>query len=278
MLRPAARSVHPAEEFKYLFSVCTLVTGVDEYNEMLSSFVEAGFTEDFCQYLYIDNCRTNIFDAYAGINRFLREAEGKYLIICHQDILLDYDNAEKLMNRIEEVEAADPNWAVLGNAGGVNLKYLSLYVVQSSGPMLYETNFPLKTMTLDENFLVIKKSANLALSGQLSGFHLYGTDICLVADFMGYNSYIIQFKLLHKSLGNPDQSFSEAQSRLTEKYTRALRPRFLRTPFARFYISGSRFMTIIGNSRIVLFFARKYYQLFKRRKDYQLKVDKSDQL
>lgn len=269
-----ARSINADEEFKYLFSICTLVTGIDEYNEMLGSFVKAGFTEDFCQYLYIDNTQANIFEAYSGVNRFLREAEGKYIIVCHQDILLDYDKAEDLIKRIKEVEDADPNWAVLGNAGGVNLKYLSLYVVQSSGPMLFETIFPLKTMTLDENFLVVKKSANLSLSRQLSGFHLYGTDICLVADILGYNSYIIEFKLLHKSLGNADKSFTDLQSQLIERYTKALRPRFLRTPFSRFYISGSRLMTWIGNSGIILFFARKYYQLFKRVKDYQLKIDK----
>ncbi|MDB5153708.1 MAG: acyl esterase [Mucilaginibacter sp.] len=274
MLDVNARSIKTEEEFKYLFSICTLVSRSDEYNEMLDSFVKAGFTEDFCQYLYIDNTETNTFEAYKGINRFLREAEGKYLIICHQDILLNYDRAEDLIKRITEIEEADSNWAVLGNAGGVNLKYLSLYIVQSAGPMLYETNFPLKTMTLDENFLIVKKSANLSLSNNLAGFHLYGTDICLIADILGYNSYIIEFKLLHKSLGNVDKTFFDLKLQLVQKYTQSLRPRFLRTPFARFYISGSRLKTFINNSGIILFFARKYYQCFRRAKDCQLKINK----
>src|SRR3569833_1209222 len=201
MINEIAKPVTAAEEFKYLFSVCTFVTRHDEYNEMLDSFIKAGFTTDICQYLYIDNTETNTYGAYKGINRFLREAAGKYIIVCHQDILMNYDDADCLKKKIDEVEQADPNWAVLGNAGGVNLKYLSLYVVQSEASMLYETVFPLKTMTLDENFLVIKKAANLSLSNDLDGFHLYGTDICLVADILGYNSYVVQFKLLHKSLG-----------------------------------------------------------------------------
>jgi hypothetical protein len=204
----------------------------------------------------------------------LGDAVGKYIIICHQDILLDYDKAEDLIDRISEVEAADPDWAVLGNAGGINLKYLSLYVVQSSGPMLFETNFPVKTMTLDENFLVVKRSANLSLSNNLAGFHLYGTDICLIADMLGYNAYVIQFKLLHKSLGNADETFFDLRSQFIEKYKKALRPRFFRTPFTRFYVSGSRFKTWLNNTNIMLFFARKYCQLFRRVKDYQLKVDK----
>jgi len=274
MINKAAKPIKAGEEFKYLFSVCTLVTRDDEYNEMLDSFTKAGFTEDICEYLYIDNIRDNTFEAYKGINRFLQRALGKYIIICHQDILLDYDRAEDLIKRIDEVDRADPNWAVLGNAGGINLKYLSLYVVQGSVPMLYETVFPLRTMTLDENFLVVKNAANLSLSNDLSGFHLYGTDICLLADIAGYNSYVIQFKLLHKSLGNPDKSFTELESRLVKKYTRAMRPRFFRTPFARLYISGSRLKTWISNSGAILFFARKYYQLFKKPKDYQLKIKK----
>ena len=274
MLSVNAGSIKKEEEFKYLFSVCTLVSNLDEYNEMLGSFIKAGFTEDTCQYLFIDNTATNTFDAYKGINRFLREAAGKYIIICHQDILLDYDKAEDLVKRIEEVEAADPDWAILGNAGGINLKYLSLYVVQSSGPMLFETNFPVKTMTLDENFLVVKNSANLSLSNNLSGFHLYGTDICLIADVLGYNAYVIQFKLLHKSLGNADETFFNLESQFIQKYNKALRPRFFRTPFTRFYVSGSRFKTWLNNSSLIMFFARKYYQLFRSAEDYRLKIGK----
>ncbi len=275
MLNVAAKPIKTEEDFKYLFSVCTLVSRPDEYREMLDSFQKAGFGEDRCEYLYIDNSEgTNALEAYQGINRFLRAAKGKYLILCHQDILLDYDRADDLIKKIHEVDAADPNWAVLGNAGGVNLKYLSLYVVQSSGPMLYETNFPLKTMTLDENFLVVRAAANLCLSNDLSGFHLYGTDICLMADILGYNAYVIEFKLLHKSLGNVDRSFFDLESRLIAKYSRALRPRFIRTPFARFYIAGGKLRTFAGNNAIMLFFARKYYQIFKSPKDYKLKTDR----
>jgi hypothetical protein len=272
MLNAAAKSIKAEEEFKYLFSVCTLVSRTDEYNEMLDSFIKAGFGEDRCEYLYIDNSQgANVLEAYQGINRFLREARGQYIIICHQDILLNYDGADELIKKINEVQSTDPNWAVLGNAGGVNLKYLSLYIVQNSGPMLYETSFPLKTMTLDENFLVVRAKANLSLSNDLSGFHLYGTDICLLADILGYNAYIIEFKLLHKSLGNVDRSFFDLESRLIRKYTRALRPRFLRTPFAQFYIAGGRLRTFFGNTPLALFFARKYYQIFRSSKDYKLK-------
>ena len=274
MLNVNAKPINREEEFKYLFSICTLVSKLDEYNEMLDSFLKAGFTEDFCQYLYIDNTVTNNFEAYKGINRFLREAEGKYLIICHQDILLNYDNAEDLINRITEVDEADPDWAVLGNSGGVNLKHLSLYIMQNSTAMLYEKNTPIKTMTLDENFLVVKKSSNLSLSNDLAGFHLYGTDICLIADVLGYNTYVIKFKLLHKSLGTADKTFFDLKLQLIQKYNKALRGRFLRTPFTRFYVSGSRIKTLINNTAIVLFFARKFYQCFRRSKGYQLKVNK----
>jgi hypothetical protein len=269
-----AMALPTQEKFKFLFSICTLVTGMSEYNEMIASFENAGFNHELCEYLYIDNTTSNSLDAYQGINRFLRNAAGRYIIICHQDILLNYDRADDLIKRIDEIEEADPNWAVLGNAGGVNLKHLSLYLVQPDAPMLYETLFPLRTMTLDENFLVVKNSANLSLSNKLSGFHLYGTDICLIADILGFNSYVIEFKLLHKSLGNPDRSYDEIRSQFISNYTRALRPRFFRTPFARFYISGSRLKTFINNTGFVLFLARKYYQIFRKSEGYQLKIRK----
>ena len=56
---------------------------------MLQSFFSQGFDEEICEFIYIDNSTQNTFEAYAGLNRFLREAKGKYIIICHQDILLN---------------------------------------------------------------------------------------------------------------------------------------------------------------------------------------------
>jgi hypothetical protein len=258
--------------FEYEFSVCTLVTNSDEYREMVESFFNAGFAENICEYIYIDNSVQNTFEAYAGLNRFLQEAKGKYIILCHQDILLHGHNLNDLRQRIEEIESLDPKWAILANAGGINLKYTAMHLIQGTGNVLHEKLLPLKTETVDENFILVKNEANLAFSADLQGFHLYGTDLCFIADILGYNSYIIDFKLVHKSDGNADKRFYELKKKFIKKYNRALRSRFVGTTITRFYISGNKLLNILGNTGIVLFIARQYYKIFNTKKRYYKKV------
>src|ERR1700744_5719898 len=166
----------------YRFTIATLATNMVEYNQMLASYQRAGFTEDIAEYIYIDNCGQNSFDAYEGLNMFLQTAQGEYIIICHQDVLINYDDVDALNAQIEKITKLDPNWAILSNAGGLeNDLYHRIvsHVVYEDGHEQVIGKLPQKVGTVDENFMVIKKSANLALSHNLSGFHLYGPDICL---------------------------------------------------------------------------------------------------
>ncbi len=101
---------------------------------MVESFVSRGFTPDDCEYFYIDNSRighrppthavpgpaeSNRFDAFRGYNLFLSEARGEFIVLCHQDILLLEDGRAELEQRLCELTAHDPEWALCGNAGGV---------------------------------------------------------------------------------------------------------------------------------------------------------------
>ncbi|HEX3384281.1 MAG TPA: hypothetical protein VHS53_03790 [Mucilaginibacter sp.] len=235
---------------------------------MRNSFRDSGFHEDICEYLYIDNSRENTYDAYDGINRFLRAAKGRYIILCHQDILLGDRTIDELRAKIADIDSKDPRWAILSNAGGINLKYTAMHVIQKSGNVLHEPLLPLKTETVDENFIVVKSEANLALSADLSGFHLYGTDICLVADILGYSSYVIDFLFIHKSDGNADKRFYGLKTEFIKKYRRAFRSRFIGTTITRFCVSGNRFWNAVGNTGVVLFFARQYFKIFKSKKHY----------
>ena len=69
------------------YSICTLLTEVEQYRDALSSFRDAGFVEPECEFLYIDNSLENKYDAYEGVNKFLQIAKGDYIILCHQDII-----------------------------------------------------------------------------------------------------------------------------------------------------------------------------------------------
>ena len=260
------------EEFLFKFSICTLVSKPLEYQEMLDSFIAAGFNPDFCEYMCIDNSKTNIYDGYTGLNRFLREAKGKYIILCHQDILLHDHHINELEARIKEIDKIDNQWAILANAGGINLKHIGAHLTQNSGNRLLEKLLPLKAITIDENFILVKNEANLALSNDLNGFHMYGTDISIVADVLGFNAYIIDFNLTHKSDGNADESFYISRNNLMKKYLRAFRSRFISTTITRLYLSGNGLAFYLFNFSGMLRLARQYYKFFKPRAGYHPKT------
>ena len=258
---------------KYLFdfSICTLVTRKTEYHEMLESFIDKGFTKDKCEYLYVDNSDKTTFEAYEGLNVFLQKAQGKYVILCHQDILLHDSDYNDLMQCIQFLDEKDATWALLGNAGGLNLKWIATHITEGkTGIIRSETHLPLKTKTLDENFIVVKKSANIALSNNLQGFHFYGTDICLIASVLGFNSYVINFNLTHKSNGKKDESFYDLEKKIRIKYHKAFQAKYITTTFSRFYISGNFFGDYFFNTKIMLFLAHQYYKVFTTKNDFKL--------
>ena len=229
-------SISPRSPIRY--SICTLVNKKREYAEMMQSFIQAGFDPAFCEFLYLDNSVTNTFDAYRGYNLFLNRAQGEYIILCHQDILLLDDRLEDLERCIEELEARDPHWALLGNAGGVALGTTACRITDIDGDH-NSGIFPTPVTTLDENFIVVKNAANLSLSHDLQGYHLYGTDICLIARLLGYRAWVVNFNLYHKSRGNCDQHFKSLKRELIQKYRSAFQGRYVETTCTRFYLSGS---------------------------------------
>ena len=261
--------------YEYEFSICTLVTRKTEYEEMLQSFLNKGFDQETCEYLFIDNTNGCTFDAYAGLNQFLQQAKGKYIILCHQDIIIHDHDRNHLVTKINEIEAADKNWAILANAGGVNFKWIATNLTQGSGNVISEKRLPLQTKTVDENFILVKSSANLSLSHNLSGFHMYGSDLCLISDILGFNAYVIEFNLIHKSDGNADKSFDVSRKNFIDKYAHALRGRFMTTTITRFYISGSWLKLIFNNLQPVKFLVRQYYKAFKPKKLYVLETQKN---
>jgi hypothetical protein len=268
-----AQKIEKETSSKIVFSICTLVTQKDEYQEMLDSFIKKGFSTAICEYLYVDNTKGCTYDAYEGINLFLQKAQGEYIIVCHQDIIIHDNDKNDLLLLIDEVNYKDPNWAILANAGGINLKWIATHITEvEKGEKIYkEVHLPLRVKTVDENFIIVKKSANLALSRDLKGFHLYGTDICLIADILGYSCYVIGFNIIHKSNGKVDQSFYESKNNILKKYRKAFRNRFISTTITRFNLNGNKPLALILNSMPVLFFVRQFYKFATKRKKNMLK-------
>jgi hypothetical protein len=263
MVKPSVLSIAKKEVrslYKFQYAICTLVTNLDEYGRMLESFIEAGFTTDDCEYRYVDNTNGNTFDAYQGINQFLQNANAKYIIICHQDILLRFDKRIDLEQRIVELDTIDKNWAILGNAGTNNPYLLSMKMTHADLVCHKVGVLPSKVNSLDENFILVKKSANVALSGDLSGFHLYGTDICLLAACLGYSAYAVEFSLLHLSMGKLDDSFYSLSKKIQAKYSFFFRNRYIKTTITRFYLSSNGILRFVMDISLVQNIVRLYYK------------------
>jgi hypothetical protein len=257
-----ANQLIDALDIKY--SICTLVNKENQYREMIDSFKDKGFNNEDIEYLYLDNSECNKYDAYAGYNIFLRAARGKYIVLCHQDILLLEDGRPQLDRLIAEIDRLDPNWGLLGNAGGERPGQLAIRISDPRGGNIARGQFPARVCSLDENFIVVKASANLGLSRDFFGYHFYGADLSMIGDILGYTSYVIDFHLYHKSSGNCDASFYAAREQFIRKYCRAFRSRYVITTNSTFFLSGNKIMKYLFNSGKMTMIASMIGQKFPR--------------
>jgi len=256
-------------EYKYKFTIGTLVTDHAQYLDCVASFGRAGFGLDDCQFIYIDNSKFNSHSAYSGLNHILNHSEGEYVILCHQDVLLDFDKRVALEKCLDELSAIDPNWAIAGNAGGVSSGELAIRVSDPHGDDQKTHSFPQAVSSVDENFIVLKSDARLAFSADLSGFHLYGADLCVLADVQGLRSYVIDFHLRHLSAGNKSPSFFENEAAFANKYGRAFGSRWIQTTCTLVRLTGNPLGVLLQGS------ISQLTQAFLRRKTNLLKIVQS---
>ena len=243
------RILRPDDSPAFAFSICTLVTQPDQYVRMLDSYRAAGFGED-CEYICIDNSKGNVYDAFSGYNAFLVEARGEYVILTHQDIELSFDNRTILEERLRDLDTRDPDWGVCGNAGGVAVEEVALRISDPHGDDQVRGSLPQRVFTLDENFMVVRRSANLSLSHDLAGYHMYGPDLCVMADVKGDHCWVIDFHLRHLSGGTLNNSFSVSTDAFERKWARAFRSRWIQTTVVAIFLSGTRFVRNTVTSRI----------------------------
>ncbi|MEN9521862.1 MAG: hypothetical protein RL065_239 [Bacteroidota bacterium] len=244
-----------------LFSFCTLVTKPNQYNEMVKSFTDKGFVND-CEYLHINNVDSIQFDAYSAIRKFLVLAKGEYLIFCHQDILA-IDDFDKLNQSIKELNNIDSNWAIAANAGGKHIKGLVKCITNGDDSIEKNSTLPQQVYAIDENFFIVKKSALLTVSNKLKGFHFYATDMALMADILGYKTYVIDYMVKHLSKGNYDLNFHNQIIKVKENYSESFRDRFIESPSARLFLSGSNLKMKLFNNTFSFFIVKLWYRFLR---------------
>ncbi len=221
------------------YTIATLVNDASQYDQMCASFIDGGFDLADCEYLIIDNTDQPQTCAFRGLNAALAAARGDYVILCHQDVRLIEDGRASLDDRLHELTLRDPDWALAGNAGGIENGRLAIRITDPHGDDQQTGKLPAKVMSLDENFIVVRSDARIGFSRDLTGFHFYGADICLNADIAGWNAYVIDFHLRHLSGGNKNETFDLAQSAFRAKWANALRPRWMQTTCALLRLTNS---------------------------------------
>lgn len=246
---PPARALLPVEgaaDTGIAYTIGTLVNDRAQYEEMRASFAAHGLAGADCEYLFIDNTGPKQTSAYAGLNAILSAARGRHVILCHQDVRLIAEGRADLDRRLAELTRHDAAWALAGNAGGIAPGDLALRISDPHGPDQRRGHFPARVGALDENFIVVRRSARIGFSRDLDGFHFYGADICLAAATLGHTAYVIDFHLAHLSAGKTGPAFRNSEAQFRAKWSGALRPRWLQTTCALVRLSGSRLGAMSG--------------------------------
>jgi hypothetical protein len=201
-----------------VLDICTLVSDPGQYESMRKSFLSCGFNAPYVGFRIIDNTGENQKDAYEAYEYFRATSTAKYLLLVHQDVRAMSETYSALLEKLHELEALDPNWAIAGNAGKHDLWISGPIHIAEPEAVHRDSSFsyPAQVSSLDENFLIfnLRNSFRKALVGY--GFHFYGTVLPLSAEKEGYRSYVIQFLVKHLSKGKMDRSFFDAKQSIEE--------------------------------------------------------------
>jgi hypothetical protein len=238
-----------------LFEIHMFVTDDTLYQRSRRAYSAAGFGSGaFVRLSDADD------DPFAAITRICRESTARYPILCHQDVFPDQGAvAEDLLTRLQELDAVDPAWVVAGNAGVMRSGRLIRRLVDGCGGSTGEP-LPLPVLTLDENFLVLNARNGPRCTAGVSGFHLYGADVCLQALSGGGSAYVIDFPVTH--LGNPGmtpdrrRAYWDVYERARRSFVQAWNDRclfcYVITPVDTIFLSRSRILRqLFGSPRAV---------------------------
>lgn len=207
-----------------VFTIGTLVTNWTQYKGMRTNFAAHGFDSSNTEFVEFDNTQGNAWDGYSGFADLLDRAVGRYVILCHQDILLLDDGASDLLAKLTDLDATAPDWAVAGNAGARPNGKLAVRITDPWGEDVGKGGvYPARVVSLDENFLIVRAASGVRPSSALRGFHLYGTDICMQAEHAGMSAWVVDFHLRHLSRGVVDSGYLAAQAALETHWGQLLK-------------------------------------------------------
>jgi hypothetical protein len=227
--RGGVRYISGPPDYPLTFSVCSLVADEARFDRLVGSFRKCGFTAANTEFIAADNRYGNTYDGYEWTRRLYPECRGQYVIFCHDDIELLEDGYDKLVARLDALTLLDPAWVLAGNAGGrfraakmVDGKPTRPYamtVTDKFGSFRMKETF-VRAESLDENFFVMRHDRFVGTSFDLTGYHFYASDMCLMGEMLGGSAYVIDFHLRHHGQAAASRAFYKGRAQFREKYAR----------------------------------------------------------
>jgi len=220
------RLVGPRMIWEKRFSICTMVNDWSRYRQLQAAWYKMGFGTGDCEFLACDNVKNNQLDAYEATRLFLESARGEYVILTHLDSR-PMEVKKTVLGILRELNALDPRWAVVGNAGVEqdSLEFVTLGLRMPDYPQKKHYARFRKVDALDENLLIVKSEARLTVSHDLQGFHLYGLDLCDVARRLGRTCYVARMRWYHSSHGTLNENFYRRVLEMERKLTAYRQPK-----------------------------------------------------
>lgn len=168
------------------------------------------------QTVVIDNT-ANLFYANlsAAINAGIAAAEHELIAIVHEDVYLQPGWQARFEQSLESLEAADPNWGIVGVVGNLAS---GRFVGHWSDPKTYRNTFAegrlfAQAEFIDEHFMLVRKSQGSRADDSLPGIHGVCVGLVFSARERGHACYVIDAPTIHKyrdDQGNPIQTIHDS--------------------------------------------------------------------
>ncbi len=160
-------------------------------NLMASDLIACEFVD-----LRIDK---NAASAASAYNQIMDQSEAEIFIFAHQDVYFPPGWETRLLKAIDDVQAVDPNWAVLAPTGiSMDDEHVGAVWSTSQGAIVGRVvKNPVPAQSIDELVVVLRRSSGVRFDDMLPGFHLFGTDIVQNARAAGKGAYICNLPLVH---------------------------------------------------------------------------------
>lgn len=168
-------------------------------------------------------------DLFSFINKIIEEETDDYVLLCHDDVVLPENIAEKAESAVTSANLSfgEQNWGVLGNAGiEVISKRAVTYLSDPHTEMLPPaTTTPMIAESIDGNIMLLNlkniRKNKIHFPPQLQGFHLYDLILCMESYKKGLICGITSdLYVLHKSPGSYEGFLEGTKDKEIQRYLR----------------------------------------------------------